>query len=341
MIQLAEMRTTLPMDFDGIPSTTTDVWETLVASERGDLARVKELVARSLVLAACKYNYMPPIHLAVREGHSELVRFLLENGGLVPNYVSYPFRETLLMTAQERGHGEIAQLLEAVARDSSLAAPCPAPGDGGAIEYGADETSVRLQKLISSNKQGLAGKLAGKNTLSEVEAILRERPELALDEFKFWGEGILAMPANHGDREMIELLLRYGARVPDVTKWGAWYYFKHYDTGEFLLDHGMNPAHMTWQRVTLLHDVAWTGDARKARLLIDRGAALDAIDEEYRSTPLGFAARWGKRDVAALLLERGANVGAAAAPWATPLAWARMKGHTEIERDLLRAGAKR
>jgi ankyrin repeat protein len=76
-------------------------------------------------------------------------------------------------------------------------------------------------------------------------------------------------------------------------------------------------------------------------LLIDRGAALDAIDEEYRSTPLGFAARWGKRDVAALLLERGANVGAAAAPWATPLAWARMKGHTEIERDLLRAGAKR
>ena len=41
----------------------------------------------------------------------------------------------------------------------------------------------------------------------------------------------------------------------------------------------------------------------------------------------------------ALLLERGADPNKSGAPWATPLAWARKKGHAEIESDLLRAGA--
>jgi hypothetical protein len=41
-----------------------------------------------------------------------------------------------------------------------------------------------------------------------------------------------------------------------------------------------------------------------------------------------------------LLLERGADPNRAAAPWATPLAWARKKGHAAIEADLLQAGAR-
>jgi uncharacterized protein len=39
--------------------------------------------------------------------------------------------------------------------------------------------------------------------------------------------------------------------------------------------------------------MAFTGDLQKVRLLLDHGADIDAIDEEYRSTPLGYAARWG------------------------------------------------
>jgi len=83
-----------------------------------------------------------------------------------------------------------------------------------------------------------------KNKHAEVEALLRERPELATDETGFWGEGILAMPAKDGDRQMLELLMRYGARVPGLSKWGARYYFKHYEIAAFLLENGMNPNHM-------------------------------------------------------------------------------------------------
>ncbi len=113
--------------------------------------------------------------------------------------------------------------------------------------------------------------------------------------------------------------MRYGARVPNYSKWGARYYFKHYEIGAFLLENGMNPNHMNWRRFTLLHDMAFKGEVQKARLLLDHGADLNAIDEEYQSTPLGYAAHWGKREIVALLLQRNADLNKSGAPWSTPL----------------------
>ena len=76
------------------------------------------------------------------------------------------------------------------------------------------------------------------------------------------------------------------------------------------------------------------------RLLIEAGADLDARDEEFQSTPLGWAARWGRPEAAELLLERGAKTNLPDDPdWATPLAWARQKGHKVIEEMLIKAGA--
>jgi len=134
--------------------------------------------------------------------------------------------------------------------------------------------------------------------------------------------------------------MRYGARVPDISKWAQEYYFKNYESAVFLMENGMNPNHMNWRRVTLLHDMAYKGAIRKARLLLDHGADINAVDEEYRSTPLGFASRWGQREMVAFLLERGADANESGAQWATPLAWTRKKGHADIEADLLQAGAR-
>ena len=55
---------------------------------------------------------MPPLHLAVREGHLEIVRFLAERGAVNPKYMTYPYNETLLTVATDRGYDEIARLLE-------------------------------------------------------------------------------------------------------------------------------------------------------------------------------------------------------------------------------------
>jgi len=50
-----------------------------------------------------------------------------------------------------------------------------------------------------------------------------------------------------------------------------------------------------------------------------------------KSTPLGWACRWGRPQMVRLLLAGGADpVEADAEPWATPRAWAVKMGHAEI-----------
>ena len=515
-----------------------DVWTMFQASWTGDLDQVKGLVSRRRELALCEYNYTPPIHFAVREGHLELVRFLLEQGA-DPTYRTYPFQDTLLMMARDREHHEIAQLLleilarkfpvtegvagfldaarrgdlprlqSELARDPSLAVASDDTGDtalhqaaiGGhlpaihvLLDAGANADAVRADgkrpidcALDRRNRTALrAGVLAGTllargaayniylaavigdedyvrealaadpalsnfedsshqrpisaaarrndlemvelllahgadpslpeegaplgralwvsvyqkqpemaklllehganpntapessgpaimharkdpqlralllqygareemsdrkeletligdNALDEVEKLLQKHAEMGQDSLAFWGEGILSGPANSGNREMIELLIRYGARVPEVSKWAPYYYFKHTEIAGLLLERGMNPNHMNWHHFTLLHHMASEGDIPKARLLLDHGADINTIDEEYRSTPLGCAARRGQKQMVELLLERRADPNRAGAPWATPLAWARKKGHSEIEGMLRQSGAE-
>src|SRR5437762_60852 len=104
MIQPVEMRTTLQVTLqDGVYSTTTEMWDMLTAARDGNLERVNELVSRCPSLVHCAYNYMPPLHLAVREGHLELVRYLLEHGAANPKHRTYPYQETLVTVADDRG----------------------------------------------------------------------------------------------------------------------------------------------------------------------------------------------------------------------------------------------
>jgi ankyrin repeat protein len=199
------------------------------------------------------------------------------------------------------------------------------------LEFGADEETDKqseLQRLIQDNE------------LEELEAQLRDREALGERAEMFWNEGILAGPSNNGNAEMVKLLMRFGARVPSCSKWGRYYYFKHAEIAGILLKGAMEPNHKNWHSVTMLHDMAHEGSAEKIELLLDHGADIDAIDEEYRSTPLGIACRWGKLDVVNLLLDNGADPNRAGAPWATPLAWARKKGHVEIEQRLRMARAR-
>lgn len=326
MIQPLEMKETHPIKLhDGGVSTTTEVWNMLSASFEGDLSRVQSLVDRSRRLLTCQYDYTSPLHLAVREGHVDLVAFLVERGALDPSYRTHPFLDPLLTVAEDRRFDDIKRLLQ-----QALATPeiTREWGDTGAIDFEKDEAQTRFQQLVNDKQH------------AEVEAMLKDRPELARDETAFWGEGILSMPAKDGDHRMLEILMDQGARCPDISKWGARYYFKHYDTAAFLLEKGMNPNHMNWREFTLLHDMALTGDVPKARLLIQYGADVNYLDDEYSSTPLGYAARWGHVAMVKLLLESGADPNKSGAPWSTPLAWARQKNHSEIERILHEASAK-
>jgi ankyrin repeat protein len=139
---------------------------------------------------------------------------------------------------------------------------------------------------------------------------------------------------------MIDLLISYGAKVPDVLKWTQFYYFERLDGATYMMEKGMNPNTMSWHHVTILHDMAQKGDIRKAELLVKHGAEINSVDEEYQSTPLGMAARWGHVGMVKYLLTQGADPNRSGASWSTPMAWANKKNHIEIEGILKNSGAK-
>jgi ankyrin repeat protein len=86
---------------------------------------------------------------------------------------------------------------------------------------------------------------------------------------------------------------------------------------------------------TVLHEVAAMGKhvteeeaTAFASVLLDAGARMDVRDDILKSTPLGWACRWGRAGVAKAMLERGADpVEGDAEPWARPRGWAEKMGH--------------
>lgn len=91
---------------------------------------------------------------------------------------------------------------------------------------------------------------------------------------------------------------------------------------------------------TMLHEVVARDHGvgvQLATILLDAGARLDIRDKLLKSTPLGWACRWGRLDMVKLFLSRGADpVEADAESWATPHAWAEKMDHPDVM-DLLNA----
>lgn len=123
------------------------------------------------------------------------------------------------------------------------------------------------------------------------------------------------------------------------------------DVLRWLLDAGMTPNDSDWLRATSLYRLAmgsiphgydgtaYTMYMQTMKLFIEAGADLDARDEEYQSTPLGWASRWGRREAVELLIEKRAKTNLPDdPPWATPLAWAIRKDHVDIVELLKQRG---
>jgi ankyrin repeat protein len=65
--------------------------------------------------------------------------------------------------------------------------------------------------------------------------------------------------------------------------------YGHTETTRFLLDRGVNPGHRNEGGETALHWTTYGPHVEVARLLIERGAPLDARDHRFNATPLDWA----------------------------------------------------
>ncbi len=156
--------------------------------------------------------------------------------------------------------------------------------------------------------------------------------------------------ADHGCAEILKLALPHLNYARDDSRWN-WILLQpiraagadsqanepFFQCLELILDHDVDPDVPRFGRTTLHYACAQHGAshgkdrARFAAMLLDHGADLTCRDDILQSTPLGWAARWGHKEVVELLLDRGAPaVEPDAEPWAQPLAWARKMNHPEI-----------
>ena len=312
----------------------------LLAALIGDDGFIRRTLARDPSAANEEdTNHHRPLSAAARRGDLDMIQRLLEHGADPCAPEEGAPRGQALWNAVYHDHRDITALLLQHGADpngmvESSGTPMMMARDKPAIlellrAHGGREPHDRRHEI---------GRAITERRFADAERLIALDASILTDED--WGDGVLAGPAHAGDHEVLDFLIRLGARVPAVSKWAPYYYFKHERTASFLLEHGMDANHMNWHRLTLLHHMAAEGERGKARLLLDHGARIDAIDEEYRSTPLGLASRRGQLDLVELLLSRGADVHRAGMDCATPLAWAAKKGHDAVAARLRAAGAE-
>jgi hypothetical protein len=277
---------------------------------------------RSEVLDDVVYSWGEPLRTAVRSGNQALADILLTRGA-DPNPSIYA-ASTPMLEAYERGNRDMIALLE---RHGGIADALVA-GSFGLID--------RARQMLADEGEG---RLRPRSTPEGIPVAAR----------------LLSAAADSGHIDVVRLALEHLDWPPNDARW-HWNLMRplgarpENDRDRFLkcfelmVERAGADAPGPYGR-TILHDVCagWPHTAaadeplrlalipRFATILLDAGARLDIRDDLLKSTPLGWACRWGRLELVKLFLERGADpIEPDAEPWATPSAWAKKTNHLDV-----------
>ncbi|MDE0187170.1 MAG: ankyrin repeat domain-containing protein [Candidatus Poribacteria bacterium] len=269
-----------------------------------------------------------PLWIAANRGHYDVVKLLLERGAN-PNTAVYAAGNAVCW-AYQYGHKRVADLMFQHGAVADLLSYCLTNNLPAISEILHRDTSARDGILWDAI-------LAG--NVDVVAMALRDNPphdesngfKLLEAAVRGWRLGDLKISNEGFDRRNAVTILG------------------------MLLEHGVNPNLRNPRderfNFTILHHLAGKSCNSRtyghtedevvefARLLLDNGADVNAIENKLKSTPLGWAARFGCQKLAEFLLDRGADPNLADAPWAAPTAWAKREGHAEIAKILHEHGA--
>jgi len=106
---------------------------------------------------------------------------------------------------------------------------------------------------------------------------------------------------------------------------------------DLFLSRGADPNHTNRFGEQALQLAAWRGHLEAVRWLLDHGVGVNRNGNNWSA--LHYAVFAGHREIAALLMARGANVNARAPNDASVLMMAAREGHEDLARLLLEAGA--
>jgi|SRR5580658_3995178 ankyrin repeat protein len=321
-----------------------------------DADRVRELVlADPGVLRAIRWQRGGLLSLAVKHGHIDMVRLLLDLGADVDERTMLdeleeptPSWGSPLWNASLAGRRDIAELL--LDRGADPNANVYASGWPLDHAYRRRDEAMK-QLLMARGAKPHAWTIAMAHDAGEAGRMLEADATEELAHELVWSA------ACNGCPEIVDLALPRLTWAADDPRWN-WVLTQpirsvgdRADDEDFfrcmaaLLKRGIDP-NVPRRGETALHYAAARANptaaqrVRFAAMLLDHGASLDVRDELLQSTPLGWACRWGRQELVELLIARGAPADEPdAEAWATPLAWAEKMGHTEIAGFLRGHGA--
>ncbi len=288
------------------------------------------------------------LSLAVKHGHLEIVRLLLDLGADVDERTMLSELEeptlswgTPLWYAALAGQRDITELL--LDRGADPNANVYAAGWPLRNAWNHKDDSVK-RLLLARGAKPQPYMVAEAHDIAEAKRLLEADPSEDLTSELLWSA------ADHGCPAIVELALSRIKWRADDAKW-HWVLMQPIrgagdnpldDEGYFacmalMLRHGVDPNVSRYGQTTLHYAAArhgslsGAGRARFASMLLDYRAKLDVRDDLLKSTPLGWACRWGRKELVELLIARGAPVDEPdAEPWATPKAWAEKMKHDEV-----------
>jgi len=257
------------------------------ATRIGDLDRVRALLDQNPGLAnevpAHSYYTGLPLRNAAGAGHLEVVKLLLERGANPnePELGIAPHGGDLHAAIGGKHYEIVKLLLEHGANPNS-----EVESSGNCLSMAKFVSAPKeMQDLIASYGGVLGADLADVETLS---AMLHANPKLSV------GEKV-------DNPQLMKLILRYQPdilkRTPDPTAWWSLGTPKNPEFARWLMERGMDPNRRNWLGITLLHRCAAKGDILMAQVCLDYGADIDATETEWSSTPLGWAAREGQKEM--------------------------------------------
>lgn len=306
-----------------------------VAAALGDIDRVRQILdADPQRIRDARPSGRRPLAAAIDSGHDEIARLLLDRG-VDPTWpeLAAP-KGRALHVAASAGNVVMVELLLAHGADPNG----DVESSGSPVTAAATPEIRAILEAHGGVRDSYDAKWAEQDDdVRRVANDPREAHRIA---------PTFTMVVGDGRRDQLARLLDAGLRVPRVVTGCQTYLLAHSDMLRTLLAHGMSPDLMNWQRQTLLHFVCAQTDPSKAieqaTILLDAGADISARDEEYRSTPLAWAARANAVAMVKFLLSRGAATNLPDdEPWATPLQWAERRRHHEIVAILKAHGAER
>ena len=266
---------------------------------------------------------VPPLVIAAETSRA-IVKLLLDAGANV-NATEGPIRTTALMAAAESNRPDIVRLLLEQGADVDAIWGGTVPhtalsfaGRAGYIEVVWDLLNAGADPLLGHWHPDPALRSAeGSRTNHIVPKALKAWVSIRVrnEDPRERGWTDLMLAARDGDAALLRNLIERGSAVDaqDEDGWSALMWasapvFGSEEKVQALLEAGADPNLSTRWGWTALMCAAYSGDARRIRLLVDAGADVNARETTGQDTVLNVAALRGSAAAVQALLDAGADV---------------------------------